>query len=172
MNQSEAGFEVAKLINSTIYHVLKTPNVGIKFPKMDADSLYIACYGDASLSNNPDKVSSQIGGVPPSGTSAAMFKCFLGSAKKCPRVVSSILAGETIAAVTVFDLAFAIQHALEEATQRKLELFWFTDSYSLFQTIIRYQSVREERLLVDLSILRQGYRKKETANVVSSGPST
>jgi hypothetical protein len=79
--------------------------------------------------------------------------------------VSSILADERIAAVTDVDLAFAIQHALEEATQRKLALFLFTYSYSLFQTIIRYQSEREKRLLADLSILRQGYRKKEIANV-------
>jgi hypothetical protein len=57
MNQSEAGFEVAKLVNSTIDHVLKTLNVGINFPKLDTDSLYIACNGDASLSNHPDKVS-------------------------------------------------------------------------------------------------------------------
>jgi hypothetical protein len=134
---------------------------------MDADSLYIACYGEASLSNNPDKVSSQIGGVVALRDKCGNVQVLSWFSKKYPRVVSSILAGETIAAVTVFDLAFAIQHALEEATQRKLELelFLFTDSYSLFQTIIRYQSVREKRLLVDHSILRQGYRKKEIANV-------
>jgi hypothetical protein len=97
--------------------------------KMDADCLYIACHGDASLSNNPDKVSSQIGGVVTLRDKNGNVQVLAWFSNKCPRVVSSLLAGETIAAVPVFDLAFAIQHALEGAILRKLHLYLFIDSY-------------------------------------------
>jgi hypothetical protein len=97
--------------------------------KMDADNMYIACHGDASLSNNPDKVSPQIGGAVTLRDKNGNVQALGWFSNECPHVVSSLLAGETIAAVTVFDLAFAIQHALEGAILRKLHLYLFTDSY-------------------------------------------
>lgn len=85
--------------------------------------------------------------------------------KKCLRVVPSFQAGEVNAAVTAFDLAFALQHTLEPIFGRKFELYLYTDSYSKFSTITKFQSIREKRLLIDLSVLRHGYRSKNIYNV-------
>jgi hypothetical protein len=44
-------------------------------------------------------------------------------------------------------------------------MYLFTDSYSLFSTITKYQSLREKRLLIDLAVLRQAYRRHEVDDV-------
>jgi hypothetical protein len=54
--------ETVQDLNRLISHLLATPDMSLKFPKMDFDSIYIAAYGDASLGGNED-LSSQIGGI-------------------------------------------------------------------------------------------------------------
>jgi hypothetical protein len=84
--------------------------------------------------------------------------------RKCPRVVSSILAGETIACVTVFVLAFSIRHCLTQILGRELPHYLFTDSCSLFSTATKFQAIREKRLSIDLAALRQSYQRHEVTN--------
>lgn len=147
--------DASRLVNRIIEYVLQISNRGVSFPRMDLNTLYVAFYGDASLASNHD-LSSQIGGIvclrdaKESGFFLSWFS------KNILRVVTSILAGELIAAVTAFDLAFALRHALTAITGRHLELYLYTDSYRMFSTITRFESIREKRLLIDLSVLRQG----------------
>lgn len=155
--------QVSIRINTLIEELLETKDQGLVFPKMDYHTVYLAAYGDASLAGNED-LTSQMGGIvclrDASGNCAPLH----WYSKRCPRVVSSILSGETIACVTTFDLAFAIRHTMQEILGRSLDLFLFTDSYSLFSTITKYQCVREKRLMIDLSILRQAYRAGDATN--------
>lgn len=150
-------------VNDVIQTLLETREHGLVFPEMDLETMYIAAYGDASLAGNDD-LTSQMGGIicllDDKGHCAPLH----WYSKKCPRVVSSILAGETIACVTTFDFAFAIRHTLEELLGRPLKMFLFTDSYSLFTTVTKYQCIREKRLMVDLTILRQAYRSGDATN--------
>jgi hypothetical protein len=85
--------------------------------------------------------------------------------KKCPRVTSSILAAEVIACVTVYDIATSLKEVLQQILTRRVDMYLFTDCYSLFSTITKYQSLREKRLLIDLAVLRQAYRHHEVDDV-------
>lgn len=132
--------------------------------KVDIDSVYIATYGDSSLTNSAE-ISSQMGGIVllrDKHNNAVPVYWF---SRKCPRVLASILAVETITCVTGFDAAFAIRNAFEKTLARQLPLYLYTNSYSLFITVNKCQSVREKRLLTDLSIIRQAYQRGKITNM-------
>lgn len=76
-------------------------------------------------------------------------------------MVASVLAGEVIACVTVFDLAFSLRHSLSQILGFRVPLHLFTDSYSLFATVTKFQAIREKRLLIDLAVVREANRRRE-----------
>jgi Reverse transcriptase (RNA-dependent DNA polymerase) len=151
-------------LNDVISNLLKTSEITLRFPDLDATSLYLAAYGDASLGGNAD-MSSQMGGVIVLRDSSGSCHLLHWFSRKCPRVTSSVLAAEVIACVTVFDIAYALREVLEQVLKRRIPLYLFTDSYSLFSTVTKYQSVREKRLLIDLAVIRQSYRRFEVDNI-------
>lgn len=65
----------------------------------------------------------------------------------------------------VFDLAFIVSHTLSKLLGRRSPLFFFIDSYSLFQTITTESSIREKRLFIDLAIPRQAFYGKSVDNI-------
>jgi hypothetical protein len=57
------------------------------------------------------------------------------------------------------------QGILQQILARRVGMYLFTDCYSLFSTITKYQSLREKRLLIDLAVLRQAYRHHKVDDV-------
>jgi hypothetical protein len=153
-----------KELNDLTSILLRTADITLRFPKLDVPSIFLAAYGDASLGGNDD-MTSQMGGVVALRDGLGNCHLLHWFSKKCPRVTSSILAAEVIACVTVFDVAFSLREVLQQALKQRLPLYLFTDSYSLFSTVTKYQSVREKRLLIDLAVIRQSYRRFEVDNI-------
>lgn len=67
------------------------------------------------------------------------------------------LAGKAIAQTTVFDSPFMLRNAVSKILGRRVSLFAFTDSYSLFQVVAKSNPVREKRLLIGAAILKEAY---------------
>eukprot|EP00173_Palmaria_palmata_P005180 Plantae.Rhodophyta-Palmaria_palmata.ctg8631.p2 GENE.Plantae.Rhodophyta-Palmaria_palmata.ctg8631~~Plantae.Rhodophyta-Palmaria_palmata.ctg8631.p2 ORF type:complete len:164 (+),score=4.93 Plantae.Rhodophyta-Palmaria_palmata.ctg8631:229-720(+) len=85
--------------------------------------------------------------------------------RKCQRVTTSSLSGETVALTTVFESAYMLRNAVSEVLGRRVSLFAFTDISSLFQVIAKSNPVREKRLLIDAAILKDAYSSGSLDNL-------
>lgn len=154
----------SKFANTAITKAIKKGKLGMRFKKLDLDSMYVAGYADASLGSNPD-LSSQIGGFVCVRDKYGVCCPAAWFCRKGQRKAGSALASEVIGFVTLFDYAFMVRHTLSKMTNRKVPLYLFTDSYSMFSTITKSSSVREKRLLLDLAIIREAYSDKAVDNI-------
>jgi hypothetical protein len=116
---------------------LKTAPVELRFNRPDEHSLRLYVYADASFTNNPD-LTSHIGFV-----SFLVDKdgacCLLSySSHKCRRVTRSELAEELYALTDAYDHGHAMRHSLETLFTRKIPLYLFTDSKTLFASITNW----------------------------------
>ena len=64
-----------------------------------------------------------------------------------------------------FDQSFVIKHTLKLFIVRAVAHQIYTDSQSLFESLISLNSTTENRLLIDLNILRECYERKEVSGV-------
>lgn len=116
---------------------------GIFLLRLYLASVYVSGYADASLSNNRD-LSSKIAEVVVLRDKYGNFSIVAFYSRKCQKVTASILADETIAVVTLFDLTFMVRHTVSKKFQRQVNLYIFIDSYSLYQIVEKSSPVRKE----------------------------
>jgi hypothetical protein len=76
-----------------------------------------------------------------------------------------VLALELYAIVVGFDIATALQSTIKGIIQAKILLILYTDSYSLYDCIIRLSTTAEKRLIIDIMGLRQSYKRREINKV-------
>lgn len=84
---------------------------------------------------------------------------------KCQRITRSALASERYAMVYGFDQSFVLHKAIGEFLGHNLPLRLYTDSQSLFESLTTLNTTSEKRLLIDLSMLRESYERREIADV-------
>ncbi|KAF2741648.1 hypothetical protein M011DRAFT_472908 [Sporormia fimetaria CBS 119925] len=91
------------------------------------------------------------------------------SSTKCKRVTRSVLASETYGMVSGVDIAIAIQTTLKMITERlglpPIPLIVCTDSYSLYECLVKLGTTNEKRLMIDIMSLRQSYERREIAEI-------
>ena len=86
---------------------------------------------------------------------------------KSKRVCKIVLHAELLALVEGFDLGFVIRDALERCTRRKaVNLTLGTDSRSLYCILVKLAQTTERRLVINISLVRQEYEKREITNLV------
>jgi hypothetical protein len=136
----------------------------IIFCKLYVKSLHVVFYYDASFAGNQD-LSSQIGGIilliDKHGNAHVLHRF----SKKCPRLTGSVLAAEIIGFVTPFDMASALRDVLDKIYHQSIPLYGLTDSYAFFSTVTQYNALREERLSIEVAIVREANAKFELANL-------
>src|SRR5438552_760359 len=84
---------------------------------------------------------------------------------KCKRVVCSVLAAELYAMAHSFDLAIAIKAAINAILDRPIPFAIYTDSKSLYNSLVFFNTVMEKRLLIDLKVLRESYKRRKLVDV-------
>lgn len=140
---------------------------------MSAEKLRLFVFVDAAFSNCED-FSSQIGyvimlGSEEYGDKRSTFtmtgNLLHWSSTKAKRVTRSVLAAELFAMVAGFDMAFTVRGTIEEVLHRKVDLIVCTDSFSLYECITKLGKPSENRLMVDVSGLRQSYERREITEV-------
>lgn len=142
---------------------------------LDLATAKLFVFTDGSFANNQD-LSSQLGYIivlANEDKSNGQFKLrgnmIHCSSLKCKRVTRSVLASETYAFVVGFDMAIAICSTLNMIMERlglsRIPLVICTDSYSVYDLLVKLSTTSEKRLMIDIMALRQSYERREIEEV-------
>jgi hypothetical protein len=88
---------------------------------------------------------------------------------KSRRVTRLVLASEIYAMTLGVDMAYAINSTLTLITKQldlsSIPIIVCTDSYSLYECLVKLGTTHEKRLMIDIMAIRQSYEKREIAEV-------
>ena len=132
-------------------------------------------FTDGSFANNKD-MTSQIGYVIALVNEEKEDQVFKiksniihWSSTKCKRITRSVLASEIYGLVGGFDLAYVLADTLRMITGRMklptIPLVVCTDSYSLYECLVKLGTTTEKRLIIDIINLRELYKNREIIDI-------
>jgi hypothetical protein len=165
--------EDCKALNKRLKWQMENLSRGLRYMPLNLQTAKLLVFVDGSFANNRD-LSSQIGFVivlanEDVNAQATRFKLWGNvlhwSSTKCKRVTRSVLASEVYGMATGFDLGMVLSTTLRLiATQLDLPpipLVICTDSYSLYECLVKLGTTKEKRLMIDIMSLRQAYEQRE-----------
>ncbi|EDU51549.1 conserved hypothetical protein [Pyrenophora tritici-repentis Pt-1C-BFP] len=125
---------------------------GLRYVPLDLATAKLVVFTDGSFANNQD-LSSQLGYLlilaNESSRQDSTFdirgNVIHWSSTKCKRVTRSVLASETT-------LVYTIHYVC-------------TDSYSLYECLVKLGTTAEKRLMIDIMALRQSYERREITEI-------
>ena len=153
-----------KSLNKRLSWQIENANRGLKFVKLDVNTLQLLVFTDASFANNKD-LSSQIGFVLVQVDASNKANIVHWSSVKCKRVTRSVLASELYGMAHGFDIGAAIKSTVDKILQVNLPLILCTDSKSLYDCLVRLGTTQEKRLMIDVMCLRQAYERRQVTEV-------
>ena len=159
------GQEETKLLNKRIQWQIDNSARGLKFVKLDKNTLRLIVFTDSSFANNRD-FTSQIGYIITLADHDNNVNILHWSSTKCKRVTRSVLASELYAMSNGFDMAACIKATVELILDLTVPLTICTDSKSLYDCLVKLGTTQEKRLMVDLMCLRQSYERREIADIM------
>lgn len=140
---------------------------GLSFIKINPNKAEVFVCFDAAFATNRDH-SSQLGVVVmlrDKTTGDCNIVHFVSMKSK--RVCRSVLSAELFALIEGFDLGFTIRDTMQRCTGRRhVNLTLATDSRSLFSLSVTLAQTTEKRLLIDLSLIREAYEKRDINDFV------
>ena len=151
---------------------------GLQYVPLNLATAKLMIFTDGSFANNQD-LSSQLGYLlvlaneskdnREDSTFAIRGNIVHWSSTKCKRVTRSVLASETYGMVSGVDIAIAILTTLKIITERLglplIPLVVCTDSYSLYECLVKLGTTNEKRLMIDIMALRQSYERREITEI-------
>jgi hypothetical protein len=173
--QHEPLLEDVKLLNKRLLWQKGKLSRGIRYVPLDLSTAKLYVFVDASFANNKD-LSSQIGYVIVLGNEAAGKGEFQltgniihWSSTKCKRVTRAVLASELYAMAAGVDIAISISTTLAMIAHRlklsNIPTILCTDSFSLYECIVKLGTTKEKRLMIDIMAIRQSYERRELSEV-------
>uniref|UniRef100_A0A7S0BSR8 Uncharacterized protein n=1 Tax=Rhodosorus marinus TaxID=101924 RepID=A0A7S0BSR8_9RHOD len=85
--------------------------------------------------------------------------------QKARRVTRSVLGAEVLAFVEALDEAYILRHLLNDLLGTCVPIEVYTDSKSIFDTVMKANVPQEKRLVIDLASIRENYRTDETQRI-------
>ena len=158
-----AGDDV-KSLNKRLHWQIQNCSRGLRFVKLEKESLQLLAFTDASFANNKD-YSSQIGYVLVLADRHNNANILHWSSIKCKRVTRSVLASELYGMAHGFDMGVAVKTTIANMLQIDLPLIVCTDSKSLFDCLTKLGTTQEKRLMIDVMCLRQAYERRDITEV-------
>jgi hypothetical protein len=148
---------------------------GIKYIAIDLSTAKLFVFVDGSFANNKD-FSSQIGYEVILANESAKNEEFEitgnlihWSSTKSKRVTRSVLASEIYGMVGGVDMAIAIgttiKMIMDQLGFEKIPTIVCTDSYSLYECLVKLGTTKEKRLMIDIMALRQSYERREIMEI-------
>lgn len=186
--QPEASFDMAAAAqhkDPTVEHanslnkrlIWQTDNAerGLRMIPLDLKTAKLYTFVDASFANNQD-LSSQIGFIivfanesPSSGTFDIKGNIIHWSSVKCKRVTKSVLASEVLAMSHGIDSAIPLSTTLNKIMKQlgleDIPNIVCTDSFSLYECLVKLGTTKEKRLMIDIMSARQSYERRELTEV-------
>jgi hypothetical protein len=166
-----------KALNHRIQWQMEFQDHGITFVPLDLSTAKLFVFVDGSFANNRD-LTSQLGFVIVLANEAAINdhneftirgNLIHFSSTKSKRVTHSVLASEVYGMVAGVDMAYAIASTLRMITARlnllHIPTIVCTDSYSLYECLVKLGTTKEKRLMIDIMALRQSYERRELQEV-------
>lgn len=162
-------------LNKRLKWQMTNQDRGLKFIPLDLRKANLYVFVDGSFANNRD-LSSQIGFIIVLANEIMEeFKFTLKgniihySSTKSKRVTRSVLASEIYGMVGGVDMAYALSTTLKMITNKlklpEIRTMVCTDSYSLYECLVKLGTTKEKRLMIDLMALRQSYERRELYEV-------
>ncbi|KID81309.1 Ribonuclease H-like protein [Metarhizium guizhouense ARSEF 977] len=144
---------------------------GLRYIPLDLPTAKLFVFVDGSFANNKD-LSSQIGFIIIIGNETQQDAEFTltgnivtYSSTKSKRVTRSALASELYSMVQGADMAYAISTTLAMITNQldipQIPITLCTDSFSLYECLVKLGTTKEKRLMIDIMALRQSYERRE-----------
>ncbi|KAF9877272.1 hypothetical protein CkaCkLH20_04972 [Colletotrichum karsti] len=91
------------------------------------------------------------------------------SSTKSERLTRSVLASEVYGMAAGVDMAYAIATTLKVITTRlgisTIPTIVCTDSYLLYECLVKLGTTNEKRLMIDIMALRQSYERREPIEI-------
>ena len=151
--------------DATIRHLIKAnklirsakmDNVHLFFPSLILHLTKVRVYADASFGKQKNGASQM--GMFIELTDGSVSTPIAWQSKRINRVVGNIMSAETLAAVNGLDAGYLIASLLSELVhnnKEKVMVEMITDSNSFYESAHAIKSVKDRRLRIDLSIVKQ-----------------
>jgi hypothetical protein len=149
---------------------------GLIYLPINLSTAKLFVFVDGSFANNKD-LSSQIGFLiilgneeqPPDSSFLLTGNVIHWSSTKAKRVTKSVLASEILAMSDGADKAYVIASTISQVTTKlgmpKVPIIVCTDSYSLYECLVKLGTTKEKRLMIDIMALREAYETREILEV-------
>lgn len=167
--------EDIKVLNKRLQWQMESLDRGLNYRPLDLATAKLFVFVDGSFANNDD-LTSQLGFVIVLANEQQEDEEFNiqgnivhYSSTKSKRVTRSVLASEVYGMVAGADMAYAIASTLQMITDRlnlpKIPMILCTDSYSLYECLVKLGTTKEKRLMIDIMALRQSYERREVYEI-------
>jgi hypothetical protein len=148
---------------------------GLRYIPLTLEDVKLFVFVDGSFAGNKD-LSSQIGYIIVLGNEVTDDNRFTlsgnivhWSSTKCKRITRSVLASEIYGMANGVDIGFAITATvnmiMKQINLPPIPLVVCTDSYSLYECIVKLGTTREKRLMIDIMALREMYERRELVDM-------
>ncbi|KAF1937548.1 hypothetical protein EJ02DRAFT_426510 [Clathrospora elynae] len=159
-------------LNKRLRWQMENLNRGLCYVPVNlVDNAKLMVFVDGSFANNKD-LSSQLGFIlmlvnefadNTDNTFTIRGNVIHYSSTKCKRVTRSVLASKIYGMINGFDIGIAIATTLRMITDRlglaTVPLVICTDSYSLYECLVKLGTTKEKCLMIDIMALRQSYER-------------
>jgi hypothetical protein len=165
----------ATALNKRLDWQMKHMDRGIRYIALDLATIKLFVFVDGSFANNKD-FSSQIGyeiilANEITGDEEFEIKGNLihYSSTKSKRVTRSVLASEIYGMVGGVDMAISINTTIKMIMDQlgftSIPIIVCTDSYSLYECLVKLGTTNEKRLMIDIMAIRQSYERRELQEI-------
>ncbi|KAK2005367.1 hypothetical protein LZ32DRAFT_642395 [Colletotrichum eremochloae] len=173
----EPNDEAIEALNRRLKWQIDNLERGLRFVPLDLTTAKLFVFVDGSFANNHD-LTSQLGFLILLGTEqvnddegvfTVTGNVVHFSSTKSKRVTRSVLASEVYGMVAGADMAYAISSTLAMITDKlktpSIPTIACTDSYSLYECLVKLGTTQEKRLMIDIMALRQSYERRELCEI-------
>jgi hypothetical protein len=135
----------------------------LRYVKLDSTTLQLMIFTNSSFANNRN-LFSQIDFVI-CLVDSKHVNIVHWSSIKCKRIIRSVLAADLYALAHDFDLDVAFKATLSAILDRFVSFVLCTDFKSLYDCLVKLDTIQKKRLMINVMSLRQSYERRKITKI-------